>query len=309
MPVSERGGAVMRISKRIILILVCVLMLIFGAGCAESGAGQVDEDIDMCIVNGRKMYFLADKEKKKLRKPLEKLLSNETHEIYADTPRGEIIGYEPYDKDEPTVPEGYACGLYDVTKDGIPELLVLPRGYNGSSGALTYYIYDLESYECIGTIDSGNAGSWCVYYFVELDELRSVGSYWRRGGWQERYRVMTFLTYDERQRAYGEESFLYAWLGIDGERVEEGEVLDGVYIANWVESYPYAYYKVRGKDAYLDEYYAELDWFNASFVRIPETELQMISWGDVCDDDDDRFERAEKMVDALLSTTQEFILP
>lgn len=302
----------MRKIYRMILIIVSSVIVITSSGCANKQREKEDADYKVtgyCVINGKTMYFLADEEKERLREPLIKLLSNETHEVYADTFRGEIIGYEPYDPNEPTVPAGSACGLYDVTGDGMPELLIHPNGYYGSSGTVTYFAYDVFSGDYIGSIDGGMSESWCVYYFTETDELCSVGSYWRRGGWSERYRIMTFLKYEEDSNTCSEELYLYAHFSIDGESINTGEVgADGTYVGKWVESYPYARYSVRGVDVYLDDYYGEIDWFNINCVRIPETELQMISWWDVCSDDD-RFVRAEQMVDALLSTSQEFIVP
>ena len=298
-------------TKRIIAIFMSFLLFVFHIGCAGEQKDKSDSytRTDGCTVNGRTMYFLSDEDKKLLRKPLKRALSNETHEIYDDTAIGELIGYEPYDKNEPTVAAGYSCGLYDVTGDGMPELLVHPHGYHGSSGTVTYYVYDIFSNNKIGEIDGGNAESWCVYYFTETDELRSVGSYWRRGGYPERYRVMTLLDYDEESNTCGEELYLYAHFSIEGRIVDVKDDDGDTFVGEWVESYPYASYKVRGKGATLDEYYYEMDWFNSNCVRIPETELQMIRWWDVSSDDDDRFERAEKMVDALLSTDQKFIIP
>ncbi len=294
---------------RIIAMMICLLMLFGISGCEnQNGENTCDQVSDFCVINGKKMYFLDDGEKAKLREPLIKLLSNETREIYADSPMGEIIGYEAYDPDLPTIPEGYACGLYDVSGDGIPELLVHPRGYFGSSGTVTYFVYDIFTGEAIGSIDGGNGESWCVYYITETDELRSVGSYWRRGGWSERYRVMTFLRYED-DHICGEELYLYSHLSIDGETIETGDVNeDGVPIGKWVESYPYSRYSVYGEDAYLDDYYAEIDWFHKNGIRIPETELQMINWWNATRADD-RFVRAEQMADALLTTTQKFIVP
>ena len=277
------------------MVILAVLVLLNCVGCAKNTAAGKE-----AVVNGKTFYFLDDKDKQVLREPLIRLLSNETREIYADTPRGELIGREPYDPDEPTVPAGYSCGLYDVTGDGMPELLVHPNGYYGSSGTTTYFVYDVFSGEELGSIDGGNDELWCVYYFMETDELRSVGTYWRRGGWSDRYRVTSFLTYDKADNTCGEEYYLYAHLVIDSNMSEDAQ--------GWSEYYPYASYSVRGVNSTLDDYYGEMDWFHANCVRIPETTLQMIDWDTVCSDDDDRFVRAGRMADALLSSTQEFIV-
>lgn len=293
--------------------MVAAVLWVFSMGCLDCLKEQehvISERTEFCRINGETMYFLTDDEKEKLRDPLINLLSNETCAIYADTVKGEIIGYEPYDPNLPTVPEGHGCGLYDVTGDGMPELLVHPKGYYGSSGTITYFVYDIFTGRMLGSIDGGNAESLCVYYFKDTDELCSVGSYWRRGGWSERYRVMMFLSYDDEYDVCFEESFLYAHLGIDGEFVKTEEIdSGGNYVEKWVETYSYARYSVYGEDATLDAYYGELDWFYMNSIRIPETELQIVKWWDITSDVDDRFDRAERMAEALLSSTQKFLVP
>ena len=283
--------------------LVAAIFFVFHMECSDCVRVQENvmaENKEFCRINGKTIYFLTDDEKEKLREPLVNLLSNETCVLYADTVKGEIIGYEPYDPSLPTVPEGYGCGLYDVTDDGIPELLVHPKGYYGSSGAVTYFVYDILTGRELGSIDGGNAESWCVYYFKDTGELRSVGSYWRRGGWSKRYRVMTFLCYDDQYDICFEEIFLYALLSMDSEKNSD---------AKWLGNDSYARYFVYGEDASLDDYYWEWDWCHVNGLRIPETERQIIKWGDIDSDDDDRFVRSERMVDALLSSAQKFIVP
>ena len=48
--------------------------------------------------------------------------------------------------------------------------------------------------------------------------------------------------------------------------------------------------------------------FQRNFIRIPETELLQIRWGDVCDDDDQSV-RAAKMAKALVNSSQRIIKP
>ena len=289
--------------KRLLQIWLLAWLLTMCVGCTKAPTAPPSVGTDYTRVDGKTFHFLADEELEVLREPLERLLSNENCVIYADTVYGEIIGYKPHDPTAPYIPQGYRCGLYDATGDGIPELLVHPNGYYGSSGTVTYFVYDIATGAELGSMDGGNSESWCVYYATESDELVSVGSYWRRGGWSDRYRVMTLLHYDSGENTCYEKLYLYAHLGIGHAVNAEGSVED------WVEEYPYASYSVRGKDAYLDDYYAELDWFTAHCIRIPETELSMIDWDSVCSDEDDRFTRAAKMAEALLSSDQKFVVP
>lgn len=296
--------------RKLILILVSLVIVINCIGCAnKKNEGPNDKDPGYCVINGKTITFLADEEKERLREPLIKLLSNETHEVFDENSREESIGYEPYDPNEPTVPEGYSCGLYDVTSDGMPELLIFPKGYSGSSGTVTYFVYDIFSGAYLGSINGNISESLCVYYFTEIDELRSVASYSRSKGWAKQYHFTTFLKFNKDNNTCYEELYLYLYYEVKGEIVSTSEVGDdGTYSGQWVESYHNEKFKVHGKDASSDDYNKEIEWFYTNCIRIPETELQMIKWHDACSDKN-RFVRAEKMVDALLSTTQKFIVP
>ena len=57
------------------------------------------------------------------------------------------------------------------------------------------------------------------------------------------------------------------------------------------------------------EYYNVIDRFYMDYVRIPETELQMFSVWDIDREFSDRFVRAEKIADLLLSSEQKIIIP
>ena len=82
---------------------------------------------------------------------------------------------------------------------------------------------------------------------------------------------------------------------------------DIFYTATWLENYPNTTYGVNNQAVYLDDYYAEYDWFVQNCIRIPETELLLFSWDDVSDDEDDYITKGEKMAHALISSSQQFI--
>ena len=301
----------MKRALKAVVVLLALLIVVNASGCTKKNKNENEyKSNDVTVINGKTFHFLKDEEKEKLRAPLIRMLSNETHEIYADTPRGEIIGYEPYDPDEPTVAQGYSCGLYDVTYDGIPELLVHPNGYHGSSGTVTYFVYDIESFEQIGMIDSGGNGSVCEYYYTEADAVRSVNTYWLRCGWTNCSRFIYILNYDEKIKSLDSWSFLHTSFTIDMNISDEvaGEI-DGTYTATVEEFYPQTNYYADSKEVTLEEYYALFDSFSNKCIRIPETELRMIYWHEVSEKEDDRVTRAQKMVEALLSSPQKFIVP
>lgn len=284
--------------KTKILIVALIFMVCFGIqGCGTNK--QTNETLNFSIINGKTLYFQDQKDIAPLRDSLEKLLANETRPIYDDTARGELMGYEAYDPHATSVMAGYSCGLFDATGDGVPELLVHPMGYFGSSGTATYFIYDIATGDKLGSIDGGNGELWCVYYNTETDELCTVGRYWLRFGWPSRTRFISTLEYDKQNNQCYERVYLSTKHDVEHET--EG---DNIY-----EIYPNTDYYVYGDKVSIDDYYDELDCFTASVIPLLETQLQMIPWNSVCEDNDDRFVRAEKMADALVSSSQKFVTP
>lgn len=270
-----------------------MLAVLICAVCIVCGILGRRESADYCRINGKNLYFLSDDKREELREPLEKLLSNELIPIYGNEFYGDIIGYEAPDPDSPTIVQGYDCGLFDITGDGVPEFFVHPYGYSGSSGAVTYSVYDIITGSLVAELDGSVQGTLCSYYFTETDEIRQVNSYWLRFGWDSRLRYIS--TIDDSQGAD-------LYLGSD-HLLHDSMTDDTDY------EYTTVVFNVDGNHATWDEYFYKLEWFDAYCIRIPETEIRMISWSDVSDDEDDRFTRAEKMADALLSSEQQFIVP
>lgn len=247
--------------KIISLLLACTALLTL-LGCKKSD--------DHCIINGETLYFVTEEEKSEWKDPV-----------------AELIGKEA------DISEGYGCGLFDVTGDGTPELLAHPRGYYGSSGTVTYFIYDISDGRYIGEINSGNDGSLCVYYNTQTESTSLVGQYWLRYGWDQRERFLSMIEYDPSTSEYTETVCLRTFHEIS--MSQSGEV------------YPSTEYYVHGQKVTLDEYYSEYTKFEMNFVRIPETELCFVRWDDITDEEDDDFVKAEKMAEALVSSAQKFL--
>ncbi len=260
------------------------------------------------IVNGNPVLFVEESQKQTWEEPLAKLLAN-VEVPYGE--KGEILGEEPIDPDSPSVPMNYCCGLLDVNLDGVPELLVHPFGYFGSSGCATYYAYDIHTGQKIGEIDDGcGEDTWCVYYDIQEERFRLVGQYWLRGGWSARDRYLSFLTYYAELGEYGNDIYLHTFHHIDAnqEILEDPDPTDSYYVATWEEIYSNTSYFVDGEMVYLDDYYDAYDRFVADHIRIPETTLQLIRWDDVSEDEDSYEEKAKKMAKALISTDQKFLV-
>lgn len=262
-----------------------------------------------CIINGRELYFVDEETKNEWKEPLAKLLSNV---LIPYGEHGEILGYKAtMDPKAPVIPQCYECGLLDITMDGVPELLVHPFGYFGSSGTATYFVYNIYSGQKLGEIDGGNGQSWCFYYNTDYDSVDLIGQYWLRGGWAWRDRYITEVYYDDSIMECFEAQQFRTSHEITGEQTDivDEDPDDMFYTATWVESYPSTTYYVNRQEVYLDDYYAEYNHFVKTCIRIPETDLILISWDDVSDDDDDYATKGAKMAEALVTSEQEFILP
>lgn len=70
-----------------------------------------------------------------------------------------------------------------------------------------------------------------------------------------------------------------------------------------------AYYYIDYQLVDWFEYYNVIDSFYMDYVRIPETELIMHRVWDIDDEYADRFVRAEKLAELLLSSGQKYVVP
>lgn len=298
----------MRVKTKILSIVLTTIFVFLFVSCADSEAIKAGNASDSkeadCIINGKKLYFVSDEEKQQWIEPLTKLIANEKSIPIVD--EDSIMGYLPPDSDSPSIEKFHECGLLDVTGDGIPELLVRPWGWFGSSGTTGYYIYDIYTGQMLGQIEGGNGGTWCAYYCMETDKILFVNQYWLRGGWAYRERFLSAIEYSE-EKGYIDRVYLYASYVIDGEtqNIIDEDPDDGIYQAEWIETYPETHYRIFGQEVYLDDYYDCIDRFNEQYVRIPETKLVIISWNDYSDEE--RAESARRMAEALVSSGQAFI--
>ena len=300
-------------------IIKCVSALLLGAvlltsfGC-NSNKNNDEEPIatQSYVVDGKEFSVIDEKAKKEWKEPLAKLLAN------VRVPYGGKEGIDGYkasvDSKAPVLPQNYRCGLLDVTQDGIPELLVHPFGFFGSSGTETYYAYNFYSGQKLGEISSSTNGSWCFYYDTQSNKIELYGQYWlRQGVGREdfftkiaRYSDGTMETYvnDYLQATY--EILVY----------DEQDTLpyfmpqaNPLYDDSDIGKCSEIIYYIGDEKVTFDEYYAECDKFVTNKIMLPETELILIDWDDVSEDEDDYITKGKKMVEALISTEQKFIVP
>lgn len=262
---------------------------------AETEPPRVYEGDGYSVIYGRTIYFLSEEEREKLREPLVALLSNEQKPVYDDSVHGEMTGFEAEDPDSPSVMTGYACALWDVTADGIPELLIHPWGYYGSGGWITYYAYDIYTGEQVDTIESGMDEDICLYYGLDTRDLCVVKTYSSRNGYGEDSDHTSIYPHGD-----GNAPDLYMTCGYYLQYDKSAYV--------W-EEYTEVRCSINLKPVERWEYTNILHDFYRDYVRIPETEMVVIDYFDEKNDyNGDRFARAEARADALLSSPQQFVV-
>lgn len=291
--------------KRVLLktvgALLCLALCLSLLGCGKNHAAP---EGDYARINGKNLYFFSAEETLVWRESLSELLK-EAFLAWEEAPKSE---WDVMSTDLSAVATSYACGLLDVTADGIPELLVHPLGHFGSSGTVTYYIYDVASGSYLGYLDSGNNESICAYYDLRSESTVMIGQYWLRFGWDARSQYIQMLGYDPENSEYRSQCFLESSHQIVMKHSqmtdENGNVID-VYDESHCES---TYY-LRGDQIPIEEYDAEQRLFLKNCIRIPETEFKLVRWGEISDDTDSDAVKIEKMTDALLSAEQKFLKP
>ncbi len=273
--------------RRIFAFILCFFVLLGLFAC-----GKTDKS-EHCRINGTTFNFLSDKEMEKLREPLEKLI---LEALAIEPVTDDFYDYvKLFPANSPTVIPGVQYGLLDVNFDGVPELVVEPYGYNGSSGAATYCVFDIFSGKNIGEINSGQ-DDWCVYFETGTNALVIIGEYITRGGWTDHSYSCVMIESDAETGGFSKRYLLkshHSYIG-GAEDSDENE--------NWSSVY-YVDGEKTGPELYLHVSQA----LKKSYARIPETMLTFVSDEYFYDLDISKEEHAEYIVDALLSTGQEFI--
>lgn len=282
-------------------VLLCLALCLSLLSCGNKFTAQ---EGDYTRIHGENLYFVTKEEALAWKKPLSELL-NQAFLAWEEASKSE---WDVMSKNPAAIATSYACGLLDVTADGMPELLVHPLGHFGSSGTVTYYIYDIASGAYLGYLDGGNDESFCAYYDLSSERTVLIGQYWLRFGWDARSQYIQMLGYDPENSEYRSQSFLESSHQIVMKHSqmtdENGNVID-VYDESHCES---TYY-LRGDQIPLEEYDAEHRLFLKNYIPIPETALQCVRWDEISDDMDSDAVKIEKMTEALLCTEQKFLKP
>lgn len=283
------------------LLKLLALLLTFAA-CVCWGGCQA-KPYHYCVIDGKKIEFVGNAKKQDWEKPLAKLLSNVLLPI---SKGGDIVGeYPAVDANAPAIPDFSECGLFDVTMDGVPELLIIPRGSTGSSGAVVFQVYDIYSGKYIGDISGDWSGDLCMYYHTETDELQAFSRYRFREGWAGRTRYIDAVKYDTEREEYNTVPYLKTTHLIDATVTSEGE--GDIYIGSWKETYPKTEYYLYGKQVSLDDYYAEYDQFTRDFLPISRTRILLFSKYELTETESDPGVIGKLLAKQLLSSEQCFI--
>jgi hypothetical protein len=176
----------------------------------------------------------------------------------------------------------FAVGLMDINFDNVPEVFAASAG--GSMGNVVIDIYDL----CTGKeIDHYNAAHWedgdniylCVVDKNGEMSILTEGSYRDPElGWVKLFSLLSY-----------ESSIGVSFTSLFAESVAQ-EV---------------GYYMHNRNPVSKEEYDAKFQQFLKEYQTISQTQIQLIEWEQF--DAENREELNEKMADALIGSTQEFV--
>lgn len=266
----------MKMHRQKYWILLALLLIVSSllTACQNTSLSQ---ERPQQTAGDKALSFASEKDKDAWRKPLEKLLAN-----------ARDIGEEdPTYKNLPTYGRGFECALFDVTSDGVPELIVNYGG--GTAGNHVYHAFDLYTGETVGWFEADGEDKWQAYYDVSADEIVLMGTYRLREGWDLSHAYFSRLQYDEARGGYLE----YACFQVDT-----------VYLDVSATESKCRYY-VEGREVSEAEYDEAFSAFEKNLVLLEGTGLTFVDWAD----GEDYKEIARKTADALLSTEQKFPLP
>ena len=186
--------------------------------------------------------------------------------------------------DEPGIPGSFAIGLMDINFDNSPEVFAAHAG--GSMGNVFIEIYDLDSGEQLISYNAAHWESSENIYLCVADKngeyvVLSEGALRNDIGWMKLIDLLP-KNIDSQAVYLMTESLFAEALSNEAEHYE--------YKGNIVDKSQYdEYYRI-----FLDEY-----------NKIESTQIQLIKWSSI--ESENRNELVEKMAEALIHTSQDFI--
>ena len=176
----------------------------------------------------------------------------------------------------------FAVGLMDINFDNVPEVFAASAG--GSMGNVGIDIYDLYTGEEVDHYSAAHWKDWDNIYLCVADKngeksILTEGSYRDPElGWVKLFSLLSY-----------ESSAGVSFTSLFAESVSQ-EV---------------GYYKCSGKMVSKEEYDTQFQQFLKDYQTISQTQIQLIKWEQF--DASSREELNEKMADALIGSTQEFV--
>ncbi|MBQ9747392.1 MAG: hypothetical protein IJV98_01270 [Clostridia bacterium] len=255
------------------MLIVLVLAMLLLCGCHETTPpARLD--------GYRALTFLTGEEHEALHAPLVRFC--------------EWMWENSKSKDDFVIDMGYGLSLFDMDLDGTPEVLVNRGG--GSSAVLLFEVYDLDTFEQIGSFIGGYEDDPCVYYDTETGDLRLIQQYAMRMGWEEMsYRTEELHVTDTGQERI-EQTTLFAMHRSVVDVTDEGFSTAHTYTVN-------------GEEDSEEGYFFGSQAFFRTNIRIPETAHRCVYWWDL-----ETYKNGERgtalfteMADTLLFGTQRFI--
>ncbi len=285
-------GVCIGIFVEFLLLIACVVLVyVTRDGDAETAAES--ETAEQEIVYTEKVIYtyqlvrkdaayVSDEVKLSWREPLLGLLRSDR--LLAG--EGEdMMGCLRYMDDDGEPRIIYYLGLFDINIDGTPELLVGLGG--GSKGNCYYAVLDMATGEKIDGFEGDHDDSLCIYFNETTGQYETIGEFWFQKGVMNPFvyiNKMTILPPSDTADRVQEENLFYVNYEIQ---------LDG--------NCKTAQYMVNGEPTVFEQYYRARNQFDDEHVRRYETGLTLITQYD--------YATPEALVDALLATGQEFVVP
>ncbi|MBE6698886.1 MAG: hypothetical protein E7584_01390 [Ruminococcaceae bacterium] len=180
------------------------------------------------------------------------------------------------------IPGSYAVGLMDINFDNVPEVLAASAG--GSMGNVFIEIYDLYTGKEIDFYNAAHWQEWDNIYLCVVNKngeksILTEGSYRNPElGWIKHF---SLLSYESNN-------------GVSFTPLFSESVAQEV-----------GYYKCNGQTVTKEEYDTQFQQFLKNYQTISQTQIQLIKWKQF--DAASREELNEKIADALIGSTQEFV--
>ena len=189
------------------------------------------------------------------------LLENEEQQVY--NPEDQSFGYEmaPY-PDRTSIPASYHFGLFDLTGDGVPELLCAMWGYSGSMGNARYAIYDVLAETKMAELPASYGQPLARYRNKEDGTVHFIGTRHLQMGVSDQFEDLVEWSFDPETAAF-EVRHIYGT-----EVVFRPEDIGG--------EHPMRIYSVSGEEVSEERYDEAVCSFENVYEKVPDSEIRYV---------------------------------